>query len=63
MKNEKEKKRSNPLDKAKELAQTFSDKLKHKKATRERTRGRIKSDRVGLAEGPNTLANGGKVCK
>jgi hypothetical protein len=39
MKNEKEKKRSNPLDRAKGLAQTFSDKLKHKKATRERTIG------------------------
>lgn len=63
MKNEKEKGRSNPLDRAKELAQTFSDKLKHKKVTKERTRDSVKSDRVGLAKGPNTLSNGGKIYK
>lgn len=63
MKNEKEKAKSNPIDKAKEVVQTFSDRLNHKKVTRERTRGRVKLDRVGLAKGPNTLTNGGKVGK
>lgn len=67
MKNEKEKEtektRSNPIDKAKVVAQTLADKIKHKKATGERTRGAVRSDRVGLAKGPNTLVNGGKVGK
>lgn len=67
MKNEKEKEKekpkSNPIDKAKAVAQTLVDKIKHKKATGERTRSAVRSDRVGLAKGPNTLANGGKVGK
>ena len=67
MKNEKEKEtektKSNPIDKAKAVAQTLADKIKRKKATGERTRGVVKSDRVSLAKGPNTLSNGGKVGK
>lgn len=63
MKNEKEKAKSNPIDKAKAVAQTLADKIKHKKATSERTRGAVRSDRVGLAKGPNTLSNGGKASK
>ena len=62
MKNEKEK-GNNLLDKAKEFAQMVSDVFKRKKATGERTRGRIKLDRVGLGKGPNTIANGGKINK
>lgn len=63
MKNEKEKGRSNPIDKAKSIAEVLSNKIKKKKITGERTRGAVKSDRVGLAKGPNTLANGGKASK
>lgn len=67
MKNEKEKEKekpkSNPIDKAKAVAEVLLTKIKKKKITGERTRGAIKSDRVGLAKGPNTLANGGKVGK
>lgn len=62
MKNEKEK-RNNPIDKAKSIAEVLSNKIKKKKITGERTRGVVKSDRVGLAKGPNTLANGGKASK
>lgn len=62
MKNEKEK-GSNPLDRAKAIAEALTDKIKKKKVTGERTRGAVKSDRVGLAKGPNTLANGGKISK
>lgn len=62
MKNEKEK-GSNPLDRAKAIAEALTDKIKKKKVTGERTRGAVKSDRVGLAKGPNTLANGGKTSK
>lgn len=60
---EREKTKSNPIDRAKNFAQTLSNKIKHKKATGERTRGFVKSDRVGLAKGPNTLMNRGKVSK
>lgn len=63
MKNEKEKAKSNPIDRAKEFVQTLLDRLNHKKVTKERTRDRVKLDRVGLAKGSNTLANGGKVGK
>ena len=63
MKNEKEKERDNLIDRAKALAQALSDKIRKKKITDERTRGAVKLDRVGLAKGPNTLANGGKVSK
>lgn len=62
MKNEKEK-RSNLIDNIVEFLQKLSDVAKHKKITNERTRGAVKLDRVGLAKGPNTLANGGKVSK
>lgn len=63
MKNENEKAKSNPIDKAKSIAEVLSNKIKKKKITGERTRGVVKSDRVGLAKGPNTLANGGKASK
>ena len=63
MKNENEKVKSNPIDRAKTIAEVLSNKIKKKKITGERTRGVVKSDRVGLAKGPNTLANGGKVSK
>ena len=63
MKNEKEKERDNLIDRAKALTQALSDKIRKKKITGERTRGVVKLDRVGLAKGPNTLANGGKVSK
>ena len=62
MKNEKEK-RSKLIDNIVEFLQKLSDVAKHKKITNERTRGVVKLDRVGLAKGPNTLANGGKVSK
>lgn len=63
MKNEKEKERDNLIDRAKALAQALSDKIRKKKITGERTRGVVKLDRVGLAKGPNTLADGGEVSK
>ena len=39
---EREKTKSNPIDRAKNFAQTLSNKIKHKKATGERTRGFVK---------------------
>ena len=60
---EKEKEKDNLINRAKALAQTLTDKIRKKKITGEQTRGTVKLDRVGLAKGPNTLTNGGKVSK
>lgn len=40
---------------------TIASRLKRKKKTKERTRGPVKSARLGLYKQPNTIKNGGKI--